>query len=258
VNCPAVRDRLPEHSLGVVDHRDATSIERHLAWCAACRKEARDLERAAATMAFALAPAHVGPELEERIVGAVGRVAGPSRGAKPGRRRGRRAGVILLAAAFTVAGIGAGSVLGRHDGPLPDPTTQAHQQEAALDRFRAAIESATVTDPGIQPQIGTLAAPEGAKGAGAALALVSPSADDQVVVWVNGLAQRRIPYRVFLSDGRGHAVPITRITKLDKDGGAMVARVVGRDLSRFVRMIVRNANGKIVLAGALSPAPPAG
>lgn len=58
MNCPAVRDRLPEHALGVVDHHDATAIERHLAWCAACRKEARDLERAAATMAFALAPAY--------------------------------------------------------------------------------------------------------------------------------------------------------------------------------------------------------
>ena len=56
VNCIAVRELLPEHALGVADG-DADAVERHLAWCAACRKEARDLHRAAASFAFVLAPA---------------------------------------------------------------------------------------------------------------------------------------------------------------------------------------------------------
>src|SRR6476619_852106 len=73
VNCPAVRDRLPEHALGIADHHDVHAVERHLAWCAACRKEARDLERAAATLAFAPAPAAPPRELEERIVAAARR-----------------------------------------------------------------------------------------------------------------------------------------------------------------------------------------
>jgi predicted anti-sigma-YlaC factor YlaD len=86
VNCPAVRDRLPEHALGVADHHDVHAIERHLAWCAACRKEARDLERAAATLAFAPAPVVPPRELEERIVTAVRPDRPSTTTTKPARR----------------------------------------------------------------------------------------------------------------------------------------------------------------------------
>jgi hypothetical protein len=262
VNCPAVRDRLPEHALGVVDHHDATAIERHLAWCAACRKEARDLERAAATMAFALAPAHPGTELGERVVGAVHRVAIPSSSPKAPRRPGRRVGAVLVAAALTVAGLGAGAVLADRHGQPVDPATRGAQQEDALAKFQAAIlrtiQTASVLDPDIQPQIGTLAATEGFDGGGAALSLASPNADDQVVVWVNGLAAKRVPYLVFLTDGRGNAFEVARINSLDRGGGAMEARTVGRNLSRFERVIVRDARGRIVLSGSLAPATPSG
>jgi len=262
VNCPAVRDRLPEHALGVVDHHDATAIERHLAWCAACRKEARDLERAAATMAFALAPAHPSPELGERVVSAVRRVSAPTRPTRPSRRRGRRVGVALLAAALTVAGLGAGAVLGRRDGPPADPTSLATQQEEAASKFQRAIQgalqAAAAADPRIRAQIGTLAATGAANASGAALTLESPSADDQVVVWVNGLSSKRVPYLVFLTDARGNAFEVVRIDKLDRDGGAMQASVVGRNLSRYQRMIVRDAKGHVVLSGSLAPASPAG
>ena len=42
MNCAAVRDLLPEHALGV-GNGEVAAIEKHLSWCAACRKEARDL-----------------------------------------------------------------------------------------------------------------------------------------------------------------------------------------------------------------------
>jgi len=262
VNCPAVRDRLPEHALGVVDHHDATAIERHLAWCAACRKEARDLERAAATMAFALAPSSPPAELGERVIGAVGRVSAPPPAPTPARRRGRRIGVTLVAAALVFAGLGLGAVLARRDGPPIDPRIVAGQQEDAASRFgRAienAIETATANDPGIRADIGTLAPTGRVDASGAALTLMSRDADDQVVVWVNRLPRQHLPYLVFLVDGRGNAFEVSRINRLDRDGGTMVAGTAARNLSRFDRMIVRNAGGRIVLSGSLAPASQSG
>jgi len=254
VNCPAVRDRLPEHALGVVDHHDATAIERHLAWCAACRKEARDLERAVATMAFALAPAHPAPELGERVIGAVRRVSAPAQAARPARRRGRRAGVVLLAAALTVAGLGAGAVLGQRERAVPSPSVRGGQEEAALNRFQKAIQAALTTDPNIQPDIGMLSPTKGFEGSGAALTIASTSDHDQVVVWVTGLRARGVPYLAFLADGHGNAFEVARIATLDRDGGAMLARSVSRNVERYQRIVVRDAKDRIVLTGTLAPA----
>jgi len=258
VNCPAVRDHLPEHALGVVDHHDATAIERHLAWCAACRKEARDLERAAATMAFALAPASPAPELGERVIGAVRRVSAPPAPRRPARRRGRRVGVVLLAAALTFGALSLGVVLGRHPGRQPAATVPAQQETQAFERFREAIQAAAALDPQIKAQIGELSARGGIDASGAALTLASHTEDDQVVVWVNRLPAKGIPYLVFLTDARGDAFEVARLNKLDRDGGAMVARFVAHDVGRLHHMIVRDASGRIVLAGSLAPSDAAG
>ncbi len=256
MNCPAVRDRLPEHALSVADHHDVHAIERHLAWCAACRKEARDLERAAATLAFAPAPAAPPRELEERIVTAIRRDRPSPPMTRPGRRRGRRSGVVLVAAALMIAGLGAGAVLGRRDVPPADkPSTQAQQQDAAFERFQRIIQSA---GPDTKAAVGLLTPSGKVPWRGAALVIVSPSGDDQVVVTVDGLPRRRGPYRVEITDRHGHAVPVAVVRHLDKEGGAMVGRAVARDLTGYVRVIVRDARGRTVLTGVLDPAPPAG
>jgi len=254
VNCPAVRDRLPEHALGVADRHDATAIERHLAWCAACRKEARDLERATATMAFALAPADPAPELAERVIGAVRRVSAPTQAGRSARSRRRRAGVILLAAALTVAGLGAGAVLGHRNGPPAPASVRGGQDEVALAKFEAAIQAARSTDPNIQADIGKLSPTKGFDGSGAALTLASRNEHDQVIVWVTGLRARPVPYLVSLADGRGNAIDVARIGKLDRDGGAMLARFASRNLARYDRIVVQDGKGRIVLSGSLVPA----
>jgi len=256
VNCPAVRDRLPEHALGVADLHDVHAIERHLAWCAACRKEARDLERAAATLAFAPAPAAPPRELEERIVAAVRRDHPSPPITKLGRRRGRRFGVVLVAAALMIAGLGAGAVLGRRDAPPADkPSTQAQQQDSAFERFRRIIQSA---GPDTKAAVGLLTPSGKVPWRGAALVIVSPSGDDQVVVTVDGLPRARGPYRIAITDGHGHAVPVGVIRRLDKEGGAMKGRVIARDLTEYVRVVVTDAGGRTVLTGVLDPAPPTG
>ena len=256
MNCPAVRDRLPEHALGVADHHDVHAIERHLGWCAACRKEARDLERAAATLAFAPAPAAPPRELEERIIASVRRERPSPPVTTPDRRRGRRFGVVLVAAALLVAGLGAGAVLGRRDAPPADkPSTQAQQQDAAFEKFQRIIQSA---GPDTKAAVGLLTPSGKEPWRGAALVIVSPSGHDQVVVTVDGLPRARRPYRVAIADRHGHAVPVAVVRHLDKAGGAMVGRVIARDLTDYVRVVVTDARGRTVLTGVLDPAPPAG
>ena len=255
MNCPAVRDRLPEHALGVADHHDVHAIERHLAWCAACRKEARDLERAAATLAFAPAPAAPPRELEERIVAAVRRDRPSPPITKPGLRRGRRVGIVLVAAALMIAGL-AGAVLGRRDVPPADkPSTQAQQQDAAFERFQRIIQTA---GPDTKAAVGLLTPSGKVPWRGAALVIVSPSGDDQVVVTVDGLPRARSPYRIAITDRHGHTVPVAVIRHLDKEGGAMKGRVMARDLTDYVRVVVTDARGRTVLTGVLDPAPPPG
>ena len=262
MNCPAVRDRLPEHALGVADHHDVHAIERHLAWCAACRKEARDLQRAAATLAFAPAPAAPTPELEERIVAAVRRdhpnVSVATATTTPSRRRGRRVGVVLVAAALMIAGLGAGIVLARRDGPPISPSTLAQQQDQAFEKFQRFIQSAATADPRTKAAVGLLTPVGDMPWRGAALVIVSPSGDDQVVVTVDGLARGRRPYQVEIADGHGHRVPVAVVHQLDSQGGAMVARIVARDLTHYVRVVVTDARGRTVLTGVLDRAPPAG
>ena len=258
MNCPAVRDRLPEHALGVADHHDVHAIERHLAWCAACRKEARDLERAAATLAFAPAPVVPPRELEERIVTAVRPDRPSTTTTKPARRRGRRLGVVLVAAALTIAGLGAGIVVARRDGPPPTPSTQAQQQGNAFEKFQRIVQSIATADPRTKASVGLLAPSGDMPWRGAALVIVSPTGDDRVVVTVDGLPHGRRPYQVEISDGHGHAVSVAVVRHLDTEGGAMVGRIVARDLTDYGRVVVSDARGRTVLTGVLDPAPPAG
>jgi hypothetical protein len=256
VNCAGVRELLPEHALGV-GNGDASEIEQHLSWCAACRREARELERAAGMLAFALAPAEPASELQDRVVETVGAAATVARPPATARVRGRRAGIILLAAAVALAGLGTGAVLAHRSGRAAQIASQAQQQNAELARFRQLIQTAAFVDPATEAALGTLEPPHAGTGSGSALTIVSPSQDDQVIVIVTGLRQKAGPYTVMLEAARpGRTLSVARIRRLDSGGGATVARVVSRDLAGFGGVVVRDARGRIVLQGTLGAEAP--
>lgn len=246
MNCTSVRDALPEFALGVAGEDDTSTIEFHVETCAACRKEAIDLQRAAAAFAYALAPIETPePDLEDRVVGAVRRVARPS---SRSHGRGRRSGVFLLAAAIVVATIGVGSVFaGRQAQIAAQAERDALTQVQQLQRF-----GVTVSDLDGETKVftGLLAARSG-PGTGAALTLVSPAAEDRLVVIVNDVGDRSLPLSISVSDTKGHRFNVGEITHLDTAGGATFADIVGSPLDGFVDVAVRDAKGHIALRGTL-------
>lgn len=256
MNCTAVRDRLPERALGAVSTNDAQVMDRHLAWCAACRKEAGDLERSTATLAFALAPVEPAPELEDRVVDVVHSAV--SKRQPLVARRGRLAVALAVAGMVAVSGLGWGAVMAGRAARSDDLARLAQQeQQDALEAFREVLDSGVFDDPGNQVFLGALATDtRGGTAAGSALTLVSPSTPDIAIVMVNGFgltaAEDSLPFRVFLTAERGRRLRIGRIMALNSGGGATLWERFDLDLSRYTGVEVLDREGNVVLQGSVS------
>lgn len=254
MNCLAVRERLPENALGALSEADAATLDRHLEWCAACRKEAGELQRAAATLAYSVAPVEPPADLEERVVGVVRDAAERRRAASP--RRSRVAAAAVLAAMLALTGLGWGAVMAGRAGRLQDQVTfQKQQQQDALERFRgeviAQIEGA---DPETVIESAALASPRGRPGSGDATVVLAPSTDDLVLVAVMGLDGMRpaqFPLEVRLVGGRGNGLVVDRIRELDQGGAGIVWGRFVESLAAFDAVEVRDARGRVLLLGTL-------
>lgn len=256
MNCTSVREALPEHALGAVSSDRAGAFEGHLAWCAACRKEARDLLAAAASVGFVLAPAEPLLDLEDRVVEAVQHAAGRERpGARPPRRR-RLIVVLAAALAFTAAG---GAVLASRVADR-DPVVEAQAERDALNEFRRWLVDSEFLDGETEANLGMLEPLRGAEAAGSAMTIVVPLLEDRVIVVVEGLSSRPrlLPYTVVLRGGgpRGVSVRLAAIYQLEEGGGATVARVVREDLTGLNEIVIRDARGRAVLRGVLAAEAP--
>src|SRR3954468_20783372 len=104
MDCVDVRDRLTECALSLLPAPELEPVERHLAWCAGCRKEAAELAGGAAAAAMSIPQADPPRSLEERIVREIRQASG---GTKERRGRARSRTMIILAATLAlVMGIG--------------------------------------------------------------------------------------------------------------------------------------------------------
>jgi hypothetical protein len=252
VNCAGVRDALPAFALGVAPPPDVSSVELHVETCAACRKEAVDLQRAVTAFGYALAPVEPAvPELEDRVVAAVRAAAGS--GSRSRAKRHKRAGVTLLAAAILIAAIGTGAVFAnRREGQRLQQERAALQQDEFLHRFGDYLRTGPYADPSADVLTGMLAAADGRRGAGSALVIVSPSADDEAIVMISGLPGHTLPLEVTITNAKGRALELGSIRRLDSAGGATFARFVSGGLDGFVDVVIRDARGHVVLRGGLA------
>jgi hypothetical protein len=253
VNCLTVRERLAEHALGVLPDGDS-SVDRHLEWCAACRKEAGELQRAAATLAYSVAPVEPAAELEERVVAAVRDAAGRRRAAAPRRSRVAAAGV--LAAMLALSGLGWGAVMaGRAERAQEQAATALEKQQEAFRRFEKLLTQLPGVDPEAIAEVSTLLSPRLRGGRGDALVLLSPSGDDLAFVLVNGLTEMRanqLPLEVRLVGNGSRQLLVGHIRTLNSGGEGGVYRTFVEDLRGFGAVVIRDARGKVLLNGTLS------
>jgi hypothetical protein len=248
---------LPEHALGVLSPADREAVERHLQWCAACRKEVGDLSAGAATLAFAVPAATPPRRLVDRVIDQVARVAR----APTFRRRTRAAASIAIAALVAISALGWGAVMaGRVERFRLRAAAQQRQEAIAIQQLQRVFRNfSDRLDVGLrsdETSLIRLAPRAGCCGGGVALELVSNSLVDFVMLRVSGLPTdaRFQPYHAWLLDAEGHAVSAGRIDTLDSDGnGELFHEFPQTDLSGFTRMIVRNAEGKVALQGTVEP-----
>ena len=252
MTCLEVRELLPEHAIGVLGEPDRERIQRHLEWCAGCRKEAGDLGQAAATLAFALVPAPVPEGLGERVVARVRRAAGV-----PGaRRRARTAAASLIAATVAFASLGWGAVMAGRADRFEVRAEQAERaQDAAIERFQTVLSQVIPSDSvsSSDTYLGQLTPVAAGTGGGFALQLVSPEILDFVMVIVNGLDDPdRLPLRVWLVNAEGRELRGGRIDELDANGGAEVYHEFKtQGLGGFTTVNVVDRAGEVVLTGTI-------
>jgi hypothetical protein len=257
VNCTAVRDRLPERALGAVSQNDGQVLDRHLAWCAACRKEAGEMERAAATFAFALAPVEPETErqLEDRVVDVVRSAA--SKRQPLVTRRSRLAVALAVAGMVAVSGLGWGAVMAGRAARFEHLSQQVKFEKAdAAQRFQDVLSGLEFSDPSNEVSVANLTTgTRGATASGSAVTLVSSTTPDVAIVMVNGFRQadaQGLPFRVFLRSERGRMLRVGVIRSLDTGGGAIAFRRFDLDLSGFNGIEVRSVDGSIVLQGSVT------
>jgi Putative zinc-finger len=239
MGCPEVRDLLPEYVLGTLDASSRDGVDRHLAWCAGCRKEAGELAEGAAALAVGLPSSEPSPEVRDRVVAVV-------RGGAPGAPR-RRVAALAAAVAAVVASASIGwglAVAGR--GEPVDRSSSAAEAVTTLESFQeflvdvggaGELESARLRSPRGGPA-----------GGGATLYESTQREGDSLVVVVGGLQPRRGPYTVILRSGGARLVAGT-LEELSP-GQMGLAEAFSRNLSGFGSVLVEDRAGRRVLSGS--------
>jgi hypothetical protein len=241
MTCVEVRDRLTEHALGVLTPEDAGAVDRHLQWCAGCRKESAELQEGLASMTLALPPAEPHPSLEQRVVDRVAEAVGRR---KPlPRRRGRRLAVVAVAAAVV---------------SLVSTTWAFSERIHSDDLLRSAQKRVkTVTNAfarlnGGRPYQARLEPVSDNQGFGTAVIVSAPNRDDLVLVDVLPPSPDTGPYTVRLQTRSGRVVDAGQL-KATTGGDLFFWELTGHDLSQVHLVTIVNRSGWAVMTGVMHP-----
>ena len=236
MNCEAVRDQLPDHTLGTVPEIESAAIRRHLRGCAACREDAADFDRGLALFASASHSVQPPAQLKARVLQALSEEWKESPSVGPRPPRWPRQGLIAAAAAMAlVAALAWGSVAQR----------DAERARMALER---SSESAREYEQILSALGGkdfrvALLRPVGGSVVEGTAVLYDAVAGRQS--WVLVLARapgygRLVRVKISSSTGRSFSLPPIRFSD-DGDGSTLL--VTSSDISAFREVELLGANG---------------
>jgi len=245
VTCLEVRERMAEYALGLLQKPDARGIERHLVWCAGCRKESGELQEGAASLGFSVPQVEPHPSLEWRIAG---RLTGTQSSRKPSRRGFRILVAATLAAMLGAVGAMSWAIAERNRVLSIEATI--HRQVDNIAKLQELLKS--FENRQTKARHATLIARPGFRGA-SGLALIYPAANFPDLYLVSmkspddsGLA----PYEVGLLDKGG--VQVAGGEFVQTTGGLLSYEVSGADLSKVNSIVVVDTLGRAVLFGKVS------
>ena len=259
MNCLDVRERLPEYSLSSLPARDASTVGRHLVWCAACRKESEELRDGAAVVGFAAAAAPApSARLESRVADAVARHA---RRHSTTHRRLRIASAVAIVATVVAVVVTAstlwwGTVVAKRADPAATRADRLTQSQLVEQEFERLLQGL----PGSRTETRTasLVAPHHESGRGWGFVMLSPGGRDIAGVNVVGLptVRRALPYSVWISNGRAGSVLVGTIDALDASGEAEMFRRVDDALDNARTFVIESADGRVSLSGPIGSRSP--
>ena len=231
-------------TLPAKEHRE---VERHLQWCAGCRKEVAELQDGLAAAVIGLPSAKPPPSLEDRVVTKVVEASGRW-------RVGRRTSVRLLAVAALTAGmLAAGSL------------TWGLAMRQQVESLRSRVSTTTTTVDTLArlvkafranaKALSASLAPTGgfAPGGGAAMIVSAPNEPDLFVIQVIMPRNSRGPFTALLLERSGRTITAGRLTR-GTNGVYMLApgggfRQFPETLDLVTSVLVLGGNGAPILTG---------
>jgi anti-sigma factor RsiW len=254
--CVEVRGRLTERALGALAPDERAFVDRHLEWCAGCRKEAEELEAAAAWVGLSAEQAEPPPGLEDRVVASI---AGAASARAPWRRRLRVLTVATAAALLlAVLGVGWGAAMFARVESSHEQAQAAQERASDLARRLKRVLTTFLdrhpAGPREQIRSATLPPTRGHQGGAGSVVFTSPFKEDWALVILGGLATKELPYHVALEDRLGREVRLGTLRRLSSDGSARVLRTFERSLKGYTHVVVTDRGGDVVLAGDLGRA----
>jgi hypothetical protein len=244
VTCLEVRERLTEHSLGLLAAVDARGVERHLQWCAGCRKESAELQEGAEMLALALPPADPPAWLESRIVARIASATGSNR--PPSRSRMRILAAATLTAVMLAVGATGWAIAERGEAQsIREATAEQIRRTEVLEKLIASLEG--------NPRVATLHPVLDAQASGRVTIVSTPQERDLILASVYMSQPQGGRYTIELRDPAGRL--LSRGELVEGNNGTLIYfEYSGKNLSKGTSVTVLDPSGRPVMHGEVEAA----